>query len=195
MLDRTVSWGLGRPLGMACLKGLLMPGKSAFETSSGMTRAKIEAARDRILGMKTMVVAVSGTTDTPEMGVSPFIRRDNGLYIYTSHLSQHVRDLLACGTASCLLCADETNSQNIWARSRLKFSATATEISRDDAIFASLCDAFTATHGPTMDLIRNFTDFHMLRLDPDAAVLVLGFAKAFRLSGPDFEIVAHLSEA
>ena len=63
-----------------------MSGKSAFETSSGMSRAKIEAARDRILGMKTMVVAVSGTTDTPEIGVSPFMRRDDGLYIYTKML-------------------------------------------------------------------------------------------------------------
>jgi putative heme iron utilization protein len=177
------------------MKGLLMPDKSAFETSSGLSRPKIEAARDRILGMKTMVVAVSGNTDTPEIGVSPFIRREDGLYIYTSHLSQHVRDLLACGVATCLLCADESDSQNIWARNRLKFTATATEIARDNTIFASLCDDFAATHGPTMDLIRNFTDFHMLRLDPDTAVLVLGFAKAFRLSGPDFEIVAHLSEA
>ena len=80
-----------------------MPEKSAFETSSGMSRAKIEAARDRILGMSTMVVAVSGNTDTPEIGVSPFIRRDDGMYIYTSHLSEHVRDLLACGVATCLL--------------------------------------------------------------------------------------------
>ena len=82
----------------------------------------------------------------------------------------------------------------IFGLGTLKFTATATEISRDDTIFKSLCDAFTSTHGPTMDLIQNFTDFHMLRLDPDAAVLVLA-AKAFRLSGPDFEIVAHLSEA
>ena len=120
--------------------------------------------------------------------MSPFIRRDNGLYIYTSHLSQHVRDLLACGTASCLLCADETNSQNIWARSRLKFSATATEISRDDAIFASLCDAH---RDPWTDdgFDPNFTDFHMLRLIPTRRCWYLALLRRFGYRGQTLRLL------
>ena len=37
-------------------------------------------------------------------------------------------------------------------------------------------------------LIRNFTDFHMIRLTPRKGVLVLGFAKAFTVTGANFDI-------
>ena len=93
-----------------------------------------------------------------------------------------------------MLSADEGDNQNIWARNRLKFSVEAVEISQDDANFDMLCNDFTSAHGPTMDLIRNFTDFHMIRLTPLKGVLVLGFAKAFTVSGANFDIIAHISK-
>jgi len=102
---------------------------------------------------------------------------------------------MAQGAATCMLCADEAKSQNIWARNRLKFAVDAVEIARDDAKFDGLCDDFSAAHGPTMDLIRNFGDFHMFQLSPRDGVLVLGFAKAFTVTGPDFAIAAHISKA
>ena len=46
-----------------------------------------------------------------------------------------------------------------------------------------------------MDLIRNFGDFHMFQLSPRDGVLVLGFAKAFTVTGSDFAIAAHISKA
>ena len=110
-------------------------------------------------------------------------------------MSPHVRNLIALGEATCKLCADEVDSQNIWARNRLKFSVEAVEIARDDVNFEKYCNDFAPVHGPTMDLIRNFTDFHMIRLTPRKGVLVLGFAKAFTVSGANFDITAHISKA
>jgi putative heme iron utilization protein len=172
-----------------------MQENTAFDESSGLQREKIEAARDTLLQLRTLQLAVNSQQDSPEMGVSPFIRRDDGLYIFTSHLSQHVRDLMAAGRATCMLCADEAKSQNIWARNRMKFTVDAIEIMRDDAKFDGLCDDFASAHGPTMDLIRNFGDFHMFQLTPRDGVLVLGFAKAFTVTGAGFDIAAHISKA
>ena len=172
-----------------------MQENTAFEQSSGMKRDNIEAARDQLLQLRTVYLAISSADTVPEMGVSPFIRRDDGLYIYTSHLSPHFRDLVDQGEASCMLCADEGESQNIWARNRLKFSVKALEINRNDESFDKLCDDFTSAHGRTMNLIRNFTDFHMIRLTPQKGVLVLGFAKAFIVSGTNFDITGHISKA
>ena len=172
-----------------------MQENTAFERSSGMERGKIEAVRDQLLQLQTLYLAINSAGKVPEMGVSPFIRRADGLYIFTSHLSPHVRYLIDRGEATCMLCADEGDSQNIWARNRLKFSVEAVEIARDDVNFDKLCDDFTSAHGPTMDLIRNFTDFHMIRLTPRKGVLVLGFAKAFTVSGANFDITAHISKA
>ena len=168
---------------------------TAFEQSSGMKQVNIEAVRDQLLRLRTLYLAINSADALPEMGVSPFIRRDDGLYIYVSHLSPHVRDLVDQGEASCMLCADEGDSQNIWARNRLKFSVKAVEITRNDDNFDKLCDDFASAHGRTMNLIRNFTDFHMIRLTPQKGVLVLGFAKAFIVSGINFDIIAHISGA
>ena len=172
-----------------------MQENTAFEKSSGMKRNNIESARDKLLQLRTLYLGINSADTVPEMGVSPFIRRDGGLYIYASHLSPHVRNLIDQGEAACMLCADESDSQNIWARNRLKFTVEVVEITRDDVNFDKLCDDFTSVHGPTMDLIRNFTDFHMIRLMPKKGVLVLGFAKAFIVSGTNFDITAHLSKA
>lgn len=43
-----------------------------------------------------------------------------------------------------------------------------------------------------MSLIRDFTDFHLLRLQPTDGVMVLGFAKAYRLAGPELAVSEHL---
>ena len=171
-----------------------MQENTAFEKSSGLQREKIEAVRDQLLQLRTLCLAVNSADNVPEMGVSPFIRGDGGLYIYTSHLSQHVRDLLKQGVATCMICEDEGDSVNIWGRNRLKFCVEAVEISRRDVNFDILCHEFTAAHGSTMDLIRDFTDFHMIRLTPQKGILVLGFAKAFIVSGPNFDISAHISK-
>ena len=172
-----------------------MQKNTAYERSSGMKQNKIESMRDQLLQLQTLYLAVNSENAMPEIGVSPFIRRDDGLYVFTSHLSQHVRDLMKQGEATCMLCADESKSQNIWARNRLKFNAEVIEIKRDEARFHELCDAFVSAHGPTMDLIRDFTDFHMLQLRPLNGVLVLGFAKAFTVLGKNFDITAHISKA
>ena len=164
-----------------------------YETSSGMATASILAARDAVLAQKSLTVAVLDESAVPDMGVSPFIRRDEGLYIYTSHLAGHVQALLAQKCASFIITLDEADTANIWARHRLKFAGGVTEIARDSADFLGLCDDFTKAHGNTMPLIKNFTDFHMLRITPENGVLILGFARAFLVKGASFDVVAHLS--
>ena len=164
-----------------------------YETSSGMATDSILAARDNLLAQKSLTIAVLDESAVPDIGVSPFIRKDDGLYIYTSHLASHVQALLAQKRASFIITLDEADTVNIWARHRLKFAGAVTELSRDTKDFSNLCDDFTAMHGNTMPLIKNFTDFHMLRITPENGVLVLGFAKAFLLKGASFDIVAHLS--
>jgi len=166
-----------------------------YETSSGMATASILEARDTLLAQKSLTVAVLDESAVPDMGVSPFIRRDDGLYIYTSHLASHVQALLAQKRASFIITLDEVDTVNIWARHRLKFAGTVSEVARDDPDFSGLCDDFTGAHGNTMPLIKNFTDFHMLRITPENGVLVLGFAKAFLVKGASFDIVAHLSRS
>ena len=125
----------------------------------------------------------------PEMGVTPFIaiRRDLYLPVPVSACPRHAR----CWQRCFLIIEDEDTAQNIWARKRIKINADIIEIDRQKEEFKVVCDLF-AEAGPTMGLIRDFSDFHLLRLLPSDGVMVLGFAKAYRLSGPDLVVTEHL---
>lgn len=130
-----------------------------------------------------------------DVGHAPFIRKDGCFYIYSSHLSAHVRALVKGAGAQFFLIEDESVAQNIWARVRVKFSAEVSELSRHDPRFSELCDDIGALHGPVMEMIRNFTDFHLFEIKPEQGVLVTGFAQAFSVNGPTFELTEHLSKS
>ena len=149
--------------------------------------------RDRLLAAaRTVLMAAPGDDPMPEMGVTPVVRIDGAFHIYPSRLSAHVRAVLAAGRAAFMVIEDESKAQNIWARKRIKFNSELSEIDRDSDEFNSICDSFAATHGPTMGLIRDFSDFHLLRLRPLGGVMVLGFAQAYRLEGETLEVCEHL---
>lgn len=163
-----------------------------------MTQTELDelyAARDRLYNAGTLLIAANSQDDAPEMGVTPFVRHEDAFYIYPSHLASHVRAMLDRGTAQFMIIEDEAKAQNIWARHRLKFTAEIIDVPRDQGLFDLLCAQFRASHGPTIEVIRDFSDFHMLRLRPLSGVMVLGFAKAFELRGPTLEIVAHLKKS
>ncbi len=142
---------------------------------------------------KTLMMSIPSETESlSEIGVSPFIQHEGHLYIYASHLSAHIRQLQGSTKAVFMIIADESKSQNIWARHRLKFQANVIEIMRDDPRFDVACDRIKDAHGPVMDLIRNFADFHLFEITPETGVFVSGFGAAFSVSGADFAVGAKL---
>ena len=155
--------------------------------------AALAAERDRLFdAARTVLMAAPGDGEMLEIGVTPMIRHEGCVYIYPSHLSAHVRAMLAIGKAAFLVIEDEVSAQNIWARKRIKFDSELYEIERQSEEFNLVCDAFALAHGPTMGLIRDFSDFHLLRLRPLGGVMVLGFAQAYRLEGESLDVTAHL---
>ena len=149
--------------------------------------------RDRLLAeARTLLMAAPGGDAMPKMGVTPVVRMNGAFYIYPSRLSAHVRAVLAAGKAAFMVIEDESKTQNIWARKRLKFDSEIIEIERKSDEFNAVCDVFADTHGPTMGLIRDFSDFHLLRLRHRGGVMVLGFAQAYRLSGKALDVTEHL---
>ena len=161
---------------------------------------KVEVAKEKLLNTaRTVIVTTALPEDEgggPDLGFSPFYRDEDGhFYIYTSHLSAHVRALLQGAPVKFMLAADESVSQNIWARVRISFTAEVTQIKRDDDRFEPMMDRMQDYLGATMGLIRRFSDFHLFQIIPDEGVLVTGFAAAYSVSGPQFTITEHLSKS
>jgi len=160
---------------------------------------KAEKLRDKLIssaqtiGISILTPASAGQ-GMPDIGFAPFIRLEGSFYIYSSDLSSHIRSLIVGQPVQFFLIADEGSSQNIWARVRLKFRASVEELSREDAAFDSLLNSIGDKHGPVMDLIRSFTDFHLFKITPERGNLVTGFAAAFEGEGADFEITTHLRQ-
>ena len=169
-------------------------------TQDDFDRADLSAQRDKVLeSARTLIIGAvpesGSTSQLPELGVTPAVRHDGHFFIYPSRLSAHVRGMIETGIAQFLAIEDEAKAQNIWARKRIKFTAEIIEIERQSNHFLMLSNIFVSHHGSTMDLIRDFTDFHMLKLLPVSGVMVLGFAKAYQLEGPMLDIAAHLRES
>ena len=108
--------------------------------------------RDRLLASaKTLGISVlvdEGNVPFADVGYAPFIRAEGCFYIYSSHLSSHIRALINGSEARFFLIEDEEKSTNIWARVRLKFSADVLELARNDKRFSPICSQIGQVHGP-----------------------------------------------
>ena len=163
---------------------------------------KAEADKTKLLASaKSLFVTIpegsdadisAGNPSLADIGVSPFIIKEGRFYIYASVLSAHVRLLRKQDTARFMVIADESQSQNIWARHRVKFIASVAEIDRKDPEFSDICDAIGAAHGPVMELIRQFSDFHLFQITPQSGILVTGFGAAFSLEGEGLVVIEKL---
>ena len=158
---------------------------------------KVTVARDELLAnAQTILISVSAADTEPQIGSSPFIRDGEGhFYIYTSDLSAHVQELLKGANARFLIIADESKSQNIWARVRLNFNADYHIIERNSPEFKQTIPMMEDALGATMSLIKSFKDFHLIKITPTTGTLVTGFASAYNITGPSFKIGDQLRKS
>jgi hypothetical protein len=105
---------------------------------------------------------------------------DGSLYFFLSDLSSHTANLLANPRAAALIVS---NRGDAFARPRLSLKGGVVRLPRDDAAGAELLDQFAARHGKIVGLLRQLGDFHLFQMQPDEALLVMGFGKAWPLAG------------
>ena len=152
-----------------------------------------EQAKKRLLDTaRTLILTAVDAAGQPRIGTAPFVRINDHFYIFSSDLSEHIKAILKGADSQFMLLADEQDSQNIWARQRLSFCADIEEISRTDPDFDRICAEIGARHGPVMEVIKSFGDFHLLKITPIEGRLVTGFAAAFAVSGPQFEMQGQI---
>ena len=143
---------------------------------------------------QTLMISTSSEDGSDiEWGVAPFVRLNGMFYIYVSELGAHVRAILKGHSVLFSIIEDESVAQNIWARIRLKFQGKLTKIERGNEQFIKVCKNFSEVHGPVMSLIKDFSDFHLIEIEPVKGTVVTGFGSAFNLSGINLELTERLS--
>lgn len=150
---------------------------------------QIELKKKKLIENNNSIIISVNEDDVTDLGYAPYIFYENYYYIFVSELSTHVKLLLKKNVGTFMIINDETNSQNIWARIRLKFSAKIEVIIRDSEDFGIICEKIRYKHGKTMNLIKQFSDFHLIKIIPSRGTFISGFGNAFNLEGQYLNVI------
>lgn len=147
---------------------------------------------------RSIILSTQDQSCLIETSVTPFISDEQGnLYVFISELAQHTQNLLnlmassaknsasekPAGGVSALLVADESETEQLFARERITLQLSATKISRDSVEYDSLIGQFEAEFGEVVGLLNSLPDFHLIQLKPISGGYVIGFGKAFTFEG------------
>lgn len=155
-------------------------------------RSSCEALKAR---MKTVQLATLGDNAEPHCGYTPFIFDGTDLIVFISQLAVHTRDLLANRNVGVMLIDDEQDSNNLFARCRVRYQCEASVIERTNPDYEPILDRYHERQGKVVSLIRQLPDFVLFRLRPTSGVFVVGFGEAYRIEGENMDTFVHVSSA
>ena len=129
---------------------------------------------------QSVILATVSDQGVPHSSYAPFVMdAEKNMYILASTLAVHTQDLRTTGKASALFIEDERDSPKIFARTRLTFDCTVTEIERDTSEWTAIVNQLQDRQGEIVGMIRQLLDFHLLQLTPTGGRFVSSFGKIF----------------
>ncbi len=145
-----------------------------------------------IQNMRSLQLSTVGPDGLPHGGYTPYLYRDpNSFYIFVSQLAAHTRHLLASETVSIMIIADEQSTSEIFARTRVSYQCEAKRITNDNHDYGLVLDEYQQRHGKMAALLRQLPDFVLFQLKPISGQFVMGFGKAYGLTGDDLSKFEH----
>lgn len=150
------------------------------------------ACANLIAEMRSLQLSTVGVDGMPHCGYTPYLHRAPGnFYIFVSQLAAHTRHLLANGKVAIMIIADEQSTSQIFARTRVHYSCEATRIAPESPDYVSVLDDYQERHGKMAGLLRQLPDFLLFHLQPMSGQFVMGFGKAYTLTGDDLSVFEH----
>lgn len=141
---------------------------------------------------RSLIFATSDKTGAPDAGLAPFVLLHGDFYIYVSELARHTGHLMESGRCVVFFAEDESKSANLFARKRLTITCQAGVVGRNEGVAEEVLDAMAAAFGPTMVMLRQLPDFHLIRLHPDKCNYIRGFGQAFRFNATELPEIWQL---
>ena len=145
-----------------------------------------------IADMRSLQLSTVGVDGIPHCGYAPYLHRPPGsFYIFVSQLATHTRHLLANGTVAIMIIADEHSTSQIFARTRVNYLCEVKRIAPDSPDYTLVLDDYQQRHGKMAGLLRQLPDFVLFQLQPMSGQFVMGFGKAYTLTGDDLSVFEH----
>ncbi|TVT55275.1 MAG: HugZ family protein [Sedimenticola thiotaurini] len=139
-----------------------------------------------IASQQTLILSTVNQHQQPEISYAPFVQDEQGVfYIFVSELASHTANLLQSGRTSIMIVRDEVQSRNLFARERVSYQCSASDIPLSDPVSEIPLTQLQERFGETIKLLRTLADFHLIALTPETGRYVAGFGKAYDLILPD----------
>jgi hypothetical protein len=138
--------------------------------------------RTLIADSQSLTIATCTEDGVAEVSYAPFLAYENIYYIYVSRLARHTGNMLRQGQASIMFIEPEAVTLNPFARQRVTFDCSVTEIERQQVEYGQLLDMLQNRFGETVGILRSLADFHLMALTPTRGHYVAGFGKAFTIN-------------
>ena len=141
------------------------------------------------------VLSTSDSSNINNVSYAPIaVDNSNNFYIYVSELAKHTQNLINNPQISFMLIEDESRATNIFARKRFTVNGTAKIIERDSDAWYSGIQIMQLRFREHMKFLLEMSDFHLIKIIPQNALLVYGFGKAFQFKGKKLELVNHMND-
>ncbi len=141
----------------------------------------------------SLMLATMDDAGRPLASYAPFAPLPDGLGIVVSGLAAHTRHLLTRSAGCVLIVATQEAPDGSYARPRISIDVHARPEAPGSARADGIWSALERRHGQITQVLRGLPDFTAFTLEPLAARMVLGFAAAAYLDGP--QIVAEIRAA
>ena len=132
---------------------------------------------------KSAVLGTIGENGYPFSSYAPFYYDGISVYIFISDIATHAKNMQQRAKASAFFIEDESKTQQIFARKRISLQCDATQISKDDASFEPIMEAFVSKQGETLTMLMGMKDFNLYVLTPIYGEATFGFGEAYSIGG------------
>ena len=157
------------------------------------TKNSFEALKQEVSCLHLSTMTSEGK---PNSSYAPFVLDAEGnFYIFVSGLASHTQDLLANPLLSILLMRDEQDTRQIFARQRASYQCDVEVVSNNDSEYTTILDQLEKRFGNVVELLRSLPDFILFRLKPYKGQFVMGFGKAYTLTGKGLQDLEHINPA
>ena len=190
-----------KPPAAARIAGATRSAGDDDQSQAGDEAAPAQVCEQLLAKTLSLQLATLGEDGYPHCGYTPYVMRQQAesgvrqFYIFVSELALHTRDLMREPRASILLIEDEADAKQIFARTRLYYECDVEELTREHASYTSILDAYEERQGKMVNLLRQLPDFRLMKLSPVSGQFVMGFGKAFKLTGPGLSEFEHSRRA
>lgn len=157
-----------------------------FTTAQTEMQSLMESVRSAIL-------ASVDRSGNPLASYAPvYVDEKRCFYVYISSMAKHTVQVRRSKKASVMLIEDESVAENLFARKRLTVDCEADVLEREGEDWQSAMAKMEERHGETMTSLKGLTDFDLFRLSPYEGRLVLGFGRAYQVSGKGLENIGYI---